>query len=472
MPPKPQKKKLPAVSPVPFVPPVDVESPATPRATPLAVPAVDSTIRETRESNKGKRPGLRLLPGWDADNPNRPPTPPPERHGRAVAARVVKEKEELAMRETQQVSLQAVAQLQNRMRQEDEAATSSRHKPMRPNPIQNSVQDVLQNESEIFVNRLKSTPAKTGEEGVTPRLPPIKLHVTATRLVTAPKSVGAKYSAPSPSEEPSDSDDATGEDHGVTTQIKDDARCTPTQAASHDKHLDVHSDIEIIESQLSASEFEPGGDESDSGTGEPSDQQMDVNEEEKQHLKGRGQRKVKVTRADVKAMCEHAASELKRKDHPTLAESAATAAVNRNNIKKQKAGEHAQDPKGKGKQRAMSCKSTPTARPLPHPQPEEEEDWAGVDEYTGGYHDVEDSIEHDAMDADAGASRLFWRLRESLDDDDHSQQQHSGSRVSAQWPKGTPASSSTPLVPYRCDLLTKITPAQRDTGSSKKKAAP
>lgn len=112
------------------------------------------------------------------------------------------------------------------------------------------------------------------------------------------------------------------------------------------------------------------------------------------------------------------------------------------------AGERAQDPKGKGKQRAI-CKSTPTAQPLAHPQPEEEEDWAGVDEYTGGYHDDEDSFERDAMEADTGASRLFWRSRESLDNDDDSQQRHSSSRVSAQWPKGTPASYSTPLVPRR-----------------------
>lgn len=144
MPPKPKKKKLPAVAPIPSVPLVDIGSPATPRTAPLAVTAADSTIRETRESNKGKRPGLRLLPGWDPNNPNRPPTPPPERRARALAARVVKEKEELAMRETQQVSLQAVAQLQNRMHQEDEAATSSRRKPMRPVPVQKGVQDEIQ----------------------------------------------------------------------------------------------------------------------------------------------------------------------------------------------------------------------------------------------------------------------------------------------------------------------------------------
>ena len=95
--------------------------------------------RRTRPSNANKHPGARDLPGWDQDEPDRPPTPPRIKSQRKETQR----KEQAAILKDDIAKsreiLKKAAAVRNEMNRKDlEAATNKRKAAPRPVPAKNA----------------------------------------------------------------------------------------------------------------------------------------------------------------------------------------------------------------------------------------------------------------------------------------------------------------------------------------------
>ena len=90
--------------------------------------------RRTRPTNANKHPGARDLPGWNQDEPDRPPTPPRIKSQKKETERqkqVSSIKDDL---EKKRAALKKAAALRNEMNRKDLEAASSKRKAA-PRPV-------------------------------------------------------------------------------------------------------------------------------------------------------------------------------------------------------------------------------------------------------------------------------------------------------------------------------------------------
>lgn len=103
-------------------------------AAPMARPQSPPRRMATRAKNLTARPGLPDLAGWNPDEPDRIPLPPAQRREEAAAARQANEENAARKVAVREVAILQAARIEDRKLEEDRAADDARRKPKRPRP--------------------------------------------------------------------------------------------------------------------------------------------------------------------------------------------------------------------------------------------------------------------------------------------------------------------------------------------------